>query len=340
MTRIYQVGIDIASATFMACILQGPTKVIAAPKSFANDTAGFDELETWLAEQQVNPANAVLCMEATGVYGEGLAYHLAAHEWWLAVAPPLEVKQAFAPIGHKSDAVDSRQIAEYAARFDDKLYRFVPQEAIFEQIKVLLQLREQYVRQKTAHLNAQQALKRKYVRTPLAEALHKQSSAQLTTHIKTIEAEIKQLFDQDPDLRSKIALLLTIPGVGLLLASHLIILSAALRDPFNPRAVAAHLGICPFQHTSGSSVNRRARSRQFGPATIRKLLHLAARSRRTHHPPSRRYFERKVAAGKPTRLVLNNMANRLVRVACAVLRTRQPYLDEYVSTPPQSLNMA
>ena len=340
MTTRYQVGIDIASATFVACVLQGPTKVTASPKSFANTTRGFDELETWLAKHQVKPANAVLCMEATGVYGEELAYHLSAHDWWLAVAPPLEVKKAFAPIGHKTDAVDSRQIAEYAARFHDKLHRFVPQEAIIEQIKVLLQLREQYVRQKTAHLNAQRALKRKVVRTPVAEALHEQSITQLKEHIKTIEAEIKQLFDQDPDLGSKVALLLTIPGVGLLLASHLVVLTANLRDPFNPRAVAAHLGICPYQHTSGSSVNRRAKSRHFGPATIRKLLHLAARSRRTHHPPSRGYFERKVAAGKPAQVVLNNMANRLVRVACAVLRTQQPYLEDHVSMPSQSLTLA
>jgi transposase len=340
MTTTYQVGIDIASATFVACVLQGPTQVIAAPKSFVNATAGYDELETWLAKHRVQPANAVFCMEATGVYGEGLAYHLTAHEWWLAVAPPLEVKQAFAPIGHKTDAVDSRQIAEYAARFHDKLHRFVPQDTILEQIKVLLQLREQYVRQKTAHLNAQRALRRKFVRTPLAEALHEQSIAQLKNHIQTIEAEIKRLFDQDPDLGSKIALLLTIPGVGLLLASHLVILTAALREPFNPRVVAAHLGICPYQHTSGTSVNRRARSRQFGPSTMRKLLHLAARSRRTHHPPSRGYFERKVADGKPTRLVLNNMANRLVRVVCAVLRSGQPYLEDHVPTSPQSLILA
>ena len=112
-----------------------------------------------------------------------------------------------------------------------------------------------------------------------------------------------------------------------------------MRDPLNPKAVAAYLGISPFQHTSGTSVKRRPTSRHFGPATARKLLHLAARSRRTHHPDSRRYFERKVAAGKPTAVVLNNLANRLVRVICAVLRSRQPYLPDYLSTSPQSLKI-
>jgi transposase len=340
MATTYYVGLDVASASFVACIMQSPIRVVAQPKSFANDTAGFVKLETWLAKHGVQPTHGRLCMEATGVYGEGLAYHLAAHEWWLAVAPPLQVKQAFAPIGHKNDAVDSRQIAEYAARFHDQLQRFVPRKAVLEQIKVLLQLREQYVRQKTMHLNAQRALRRKVLRTPLAEALHEQSIAQLKTHIKTIEAEIRQLIDQDPDLRQKVVLLLTIPGVGLLLASHVVVLTASMRDPFNPRAVAAHLGLSPYERTSGTSVRRRASSRHFGPPTIRKLLHLAARSRCTHHPPSRDYYQRKVGAGKPKRLVLNNMANRLIRTICAVLRTRQRYLPDYQAIPPRRLQTA
>lgn len=340
MATTFYVGMDLAAESFFACIIRAPAQVVAQPKRFTNDTAGHVALEQWLGKQGVTQANGVLCMEATGVYGEGLAYHLAAQDWWLAVAPPLEVKQAFAPIGHKNDPVDSRQIGEYAARFHDRLKRFVPKKAILEQIKVLLQLREQYVRQKTAHLNTRGALRRKVVRTPLAEALLEQSIAQLKTHIKTIEAEIRQLLNQDPDLRQQIALLLTIPGVGLLLASQMVLLTAAMHDPFNPKAVAAHLGLAPYEHRSGSSVRRRSSSRHFGPPAARKLLHLAARSRCTHHPPSRDYYQRKVCTGKPKRLVLNNMANRLIRVICAVLRTRRPYLPDYQAIPPRRLQSA
>lgn len=334
MKTTHYIGIDIASATFMATVIASPTELVAEPKNFGNDTTGFEAFESWLRQLGVTSAHAIVCMEATGVYGEGLAYHLTAQAWWLAVAPPLQVKQAFAPIGHKTDAVDSRQIAEYAYRFRDQLHRFVPKTEIVEQVKVLLQLREQYVRQKTAHLNSLHALNRKVVRTPLAEALLDQSIAQLKTNIKTIETEIKQLFNQDSDFGQQIALLLTIPGVGLLLASHIVLLSVTLRDPFNHRALAAYLGISPYQHSSGSSVRKQPSSRHFGPPTVRKLLHLAARSRRTHHPASRRYFERKVASGKPNSVVLNNLANRLLRVICAVLRSRQPFIHDFVSLPP------
>ena len=127
MTTTYFVGIDIASATFVATVIESPVKSVASPQSFDNNTAGFAALESWLTQLGVTQANAIVCLEATGVYGEGLAYHLTAHQWWLAVAPPLQVKQAFAPIGHKTDAVDSRQIAEYAGSFSRPAPSVCPQ---------------------------------------------------------------------------------------------------------------------------------------------------------------------------------------------------------------------
>jgi transposase len=45
-------------------------------------------------------------MEATGVYGEALAYFVYAQGYLIAVEPPLEVKRAFKPYGPKTDPVD------------------------------------------------------------------------------------------------------------------------------------------------------------------------------------------------------------------------------------------
>ena len=340
MSKQYFVGIDIAAESFVACVLQAPSVLVLAPKEFRNAPAGFDEFLGWLQAQAISAENAILCMEATGVYGEELAYFLAAQDWWLAIHPPLEIKKAFYPVGHKNDAVDSRQIAEVAARFSDRLRRWRPKQALLEQVKMLLTLREQYVRQRTAHRNALRALKRKVVRTPMAERLHQESLQQLTLHIQTIEAEIRRLLEQDPDLHQNLTLLVTIPGVGLLLAAHTLVMMASLHQPYNPRAVAAFIGICPYEHVSGTSVYQRATSRHYGPATMRKLLHLGARSVLTHHATFRHYFERKVAEGKPKTLVLNNIANKLVKIMCAVLRDQQPYMPNHRSVHPKVLKMA
>ena len=334
MKVTHVVGIDVAANSFVASVVTAATKRVGKAVEFTNEPAGFSQFEQWLTKQDLGQEQTILCLEATGVYSEALVYWLTAQEWWVSVLSPLAVKRASAAHGHKNDQVDSRRIGEYGARYRDQLHRFVPKPEILEQVQVLLQVREQYVRQKTANQNSLHALHRKVVRTPLAESLLAESLVQLKRNIKQIEAEIKRLFDQDDDFRQQLLLLMTIPGVGLLLASHMVILAASLQRPLNPKVVSAHLGMAPFEHQSGTSIWRRPSSRRFGPATLRKLLHLAARSRRTHHPPSRAYFERKLLAGKPKRLILNNLANQLIRVMCAVLRNRQPYIPDYQSFPP------
>jgi len=334
MKRTYFVGIDIASETFVASVLTAPDHLLLAAKAFQNDPEGIDQLEAWLLGHAIRREASVVCMEATGVYGETLAHMLTGQGWWVSVHPPLEVKRAFYPTGHKNDAVDSRQIAEYAARFTDRLRQFQPRKTVLEQIKVLLNLREQYVGQKTAHKNALKTIQRKVVRIPLAEKLHQQSIEQLEKHIQTIEKEIKQLLKQDPDLHLKASLLISIQGVGLLLAAHPLILMETLQQPLNPKALAAYIGICPYENTSGKSVKKKPASRHFGPAQMRKLLHLGARSLRTHHPQTREYFIRKAAEGKPNPVIINNIANKLVKIMCAVLRHQKPFIPNYRSVNP------
>lgn len=334
------VGIDIASETFMACVLQAPDKLMLPAREFVNDPKGVADFTAWLQSHAISPETAVMCMEATGVYGELLAYLLSAQGWWLAVQPPLAVKRAFHPVGHKNDAVDSRQIAEYAARYQDRLRRFVPKKAILEHMKALLTLREQYVRQRTAQKNALKAQRRRFVRTPLAEKMLQESIQQLNQNITTLDQEIKNLLKQDPDLHLHAGLLVSIPGVGYLLAAHVLLAMASMDDPLNPRALAAHIGICPYEKKSGKSVHKQSTSRGYGPEELRKLLHLGAMSLRTHRQEFKGYFLRKVAEGKPKGLVLNNLANKLIRIMCAVIRNRTPYIPNYRSVNPLILKGA
>jgi len=335
----YYVGIDMSSASFTVSIGTVPWQIVAEAAEFENNSDGFSAMLNWMERSDIQADRAVLCMEATGVYGEGLAYFLTAKHYRLAIEPPLKVKRAFMPQGHKNDRVDSQQIAEYSYRFYDELHYWQPKEAVLEQIKVLLSTREQFVSQKTVHSNALKTLKRKVVATPLAETLHQQSIDRIKKSIKEIDAEIQRLIDQDPTYGQKIKLLMSIPGVGLLLASNvLLMIEAAPNYPPTHRQLAAHLGICPYEHRSGRSVYKPATSRHYGPAMARKLLYLASLSVRTHNPAFQKYFLRKVAEGKPKKVVLNNIANKLLKIMCAVIRTQTPFIPGYRSVHPALLN--
>jgi len=328
----YFVGIDISSATFVACIGTSPWKVVAKPKEFDNHEDGYASFLNWLEKHKLPIHKTAVCMEATGVYGEGLAYFLAAINYAVAVEPPLNIQRKFPSTGNKNDWQ-----AEYACRYEDKLSFWQPRNEILEKIKQLLTTREQLTVQSTAQKNALHATSRKVVSSSLVEKVHQDMIQQIAKHIKEIDAEIRRLIDSNPTFKQNATLLGSIPGIGLTLTAHLLIIT---QHSLAPRELSAYVGICPYEHKSGTSVNKKSTSRHYGPAATRKLLYLAACSVRIHRKEFRQYFLRKTAEGKPGKLVLNNIQNKLVKIACAVLRTQKPFIPNYVSINPALLQKA
>ena len=333
----YFVGIDMASATFTACVGTMPWAIVVKPETFEKHEDGFASFLGRLKEQNLPPDHTVVCMEATGVYAEGLAYFLYASSYIVAVEPPLNIQRKFPVNGSKNDLQDSQNIAEYACRYTDKLSLWKPRDEILEQVKLLLTTRQQFSAQLTAHKNAFHAANRKKISSELAKKVHTDMIQQITKHIKAIDIEIRRLIDTNPTFKRALLLLLSIPGIGLQLAAHLIIM---MQYSLDPRVLSAFVGICPYQHESGSSIYRNPTSRHYGPPAIRKLLYLAACSVSTHPKEFRQYFARKKAEGKPGKLVLNSIQNKLLKIACAVIRTQKPFIPNYVAVNPLVLNNA
>ena len=336
------VGIDVASMSFTSAVgcMGEKWQIVVRPAQFANEYDSFAKYLHWLQEHEVKPDNSVICMEATGVYNEVLAHFLVANRYRVAIEPPLKVKRAFKPEGHKSDPVDSCQISEYAYRYWDELSLWAPRQELLEQIKTLLTTREQFVAEKAGHHNALLALKRKAVRTPLAERAHEKAIGELKSHVQHLEAEIQRLIDQDPDFRNTVALLISIPGVGMLLAAHILLTIQSGPQPVSPKSLAAFIGICPYEESSGSSLHYTATSRHYGPPGLRKLLFLAAMSVRTHNAQFKTYFLRKLQEGKPKKLIINNIANKLLKIMVAVVRSNTAFIPNYRSVNPGLLRKA
>jgi len=333
----YFVGVDIASATFVSCIRTSVLEVIAEPKEFSNHENGYVSFLSWLEKHTNAVSEIAICMENTGVYSEGLAYFLAATNHAVAVEPPLKIQKKFPISGDKNDPKDSLNIAEYACRYVDKLSFWQPRNEILEQIKLLLTTRQQLIVQSTAHKNALHAVNRKEVYNQIAKKVHQDMIRGITIHIKAIDTEIRDLINSIPTFKQSVLLLDSIPGIGITLASHLLIMT---QNSLDPRKLSAYLGIAPYQHRSGTSVFKKDTSRHYGPAAARGLLYLAACSVSTHREQFKKYFLRKTAEGKPGKLVLNNIQNKLIKIACAVLRTQKPYIPNYVSVNPTCLRKA
>ena len=186
--------------------------------------------------------------------------------------------------------------------------------------------REQLLKQRGANKNSLVALKRKFVKTPFAEKTLRQSIDHLRKQIESIEKEIDKLISKDTDFRQMKSLITTIPSVGNLLYYNLLVSTNGFTNNINHKNLSSYFGIAPHEHTSGSSIIKKTKSQRRGPGRFRKLIYLASLSLRTHNAATKKYFIRKISEGKSPRLVLNNIANKLVKIICAVIRDRKPYI--------------
>lgn len=331
------VGIDIASETLAMSIYEAPSEQVVTKADVPNNDEGFQMMRSWFKEHGIKTAASVICMEATGVYGERLTHYLASEGFQVAVEPPLKVKRAFDQDGHKTDPVDSAQIAEYAYRFFDELRFWEAPTEITEKMKHYLSARELLTKQSVAIQNAIVSYKRHAIQEQQILEMYQNNLALIKEQIKKVERRVDELVKSNPSFHQLSMILVSVCGVGTLLAAYLLVTTNGFQNIHDYKQMAAFLGICPYKFKSGKSVNRKDRSRGFGPAYIRKLLHLAARSMATHNPEFRQYYLRKLAEGKSKSTALNNIGNKLIKICFAVVRDRKPYIKGYRSIHPELL---
>lgn len=141
--------------------------------------------------------------------------------------------------------------------------------------------------------------------------------------IAQIDAEVAAQARADP-VSSR---LMTIPGIGPVTASALV---ASIDDPASfsgPREFAAFLGLVPRQHSSGGKP-RLGRITKMGNSYLRKLLVVGAHAVLHHqarHDDPLRNWTRKLLATKPFKLVAVATANKLARLAFALMRDNTRY---------------
>lgn len=330
------IGIDVACKTFVASIYQNHHELkISTSIDFSNDNIGYRNFINWLTKANATVEDSVICMENTGCYHEKIAYFLVSKNFKVSIEQPLKVKRAFPVVGHKTDSLDSKHIAEYAFRFYDQLNFWSPSSQILEKIKHLLSTRDLLVKQKTALKNANKSYSFHAVQVKLIIQTFEKNIQNLEKQIKTIDQEIQNLINQDPTLKNDSQKLNSITGFGNLLSTHFLLLIKSSDKELNYKSLAAYIGICPYKFESGSSVNKRPRIRHFGSSKTKSLLHMAAMSVAQHDKKYKEYYLRKQNEGKPKMLALNNIANKLIKVALAVLRDNNFYYNkEHFSVNP------
>lgn len=329
---MFSIGLDISDKTFTATSCTYTENTFSyqwEARNFSQDDAGFQAFLAMLQAHGIDAPRCTIIMESTGIYSEAISRFLFERGFSVYVEPPLKIKRAFYERG-KSDPVDSRQIAEYGFRFADKLHAWQPRETLIETLAALLTTREAV----TVYQAGCKATLKGLQRKPNAENLRKvyeKNIEEQKARIKEVDALIDAEIATNPRLFQTYEHVCSIPHVGRLLALNLLLITNGFTEHVDHRQLAAYIGICPFEHQSGSSVYRRPQSDAAGPARLRKLLYLASMRMRAYFPEYKNYYIRKTAEGKSGKLVLNNIANKALKLICGVIRSGKPYINTFKS---------
>ncbi|HZC82433.1 MAG TPA: IS110 family transposase [Nitrospiraceae bacterium] len=157
-----------------------------------------------------------------------------------------------------------------------------------------------------------------------------------TRVLKTIQ-ETRRFYRQDPELSQAMALLKSIPGIGEIVASHLL---ARIGDPQqigNVRQLAGFIGLVPTERSTGDRVARGPITRS-GDGRLRSKLIQAAWSA-IRQDPELRQFYRSVYQRHPrdraARKAIVAVARKLTTRIYAVLKQQRPYVvREIVHSAP------
>lgn len=148
--------------------------------------------------------------------------------------------------------------------------------------------------------------------------------AELGGRVKRVEAELAKIASKQPG----VALLMTIPGVGIRTAEAFCAYVDDIRRFARSRQVGTYFGLVPCQDSSAGR-DRFGHITREGPPTVRKLLCESAWSAVRFNPTLRAFFER-VTKDDPGRrkIAIVATAHRLCRIMAAMLRSGEVWRGE------------
>jgi transposase len=296
-------------------------------KIFANSPDGWKQILSWI--KAMGSKQAHICMEATGRHSLGLALALYDAGHVVSVVNPAQIRDfARTKLGrNKTDKVDAVLIREYAELFRPEPW--APPSPAMRRLCELQTVRAGIVSNRAEWKNRAGSGLGDTTAASVAAA----TIEHFTSQLKAIDKAIAETIDQDPELRGRRDLLLSVIGVGETLAASLL---AEMPEPGVLRRsgeMVAYAGLNPSHHRSGTSIDRPTRISKIGNAALRSSLYMPALSAMRFNPAVAALAMRLKSAGrlKPKQIVVAAMRKLLV-LCFGVLKTGKPF-DPAIAMP-------
>ena len=230
----------------------------------------------------------------------------------------------------KTDEIDARLIAMYGEKMQPAPYK------LRSDTILTLKQKRTVIRQLKKQLIATSNLKGSMEALPFFDPKCKKAIEKTITflekQIKNLEEELAVLAQSE--YKKQMDLLTSIKGIGVTLAAALIMATGGFTYFDNAKQLTRYLGLSPTYQQSGTSVNVKGHINRNGDSSLRSQLYVAAFASLRCNTECKACFDRLRSKGKPGKVALIAVANKLVRQAFAIVTQEKPYVDGFKSAKP------
>jgi transposase len=318
MKEILLVGVDVSKI-----ILDIFIKPAELSMTITNDQKGF---MTWWAEMNkvLTPETKVMVvMEHTGLYSLQFETFLRKTGIDYCKIPALEIKRSLGMTRGKNDKIDAGRIAGYGWLRRNILRADPLIEKSIDELKQLLNLRLKLVRDRAGYINRIKEMKAADCLVGLEQ--QKRIIAFYAQEILILDVAIKAHIAAHAELQKTYDLLLSIKGIGPVIAAYMISNTHNFKRFSSARKFNCYAGIAPFNYQSGTSIKGRSRVSHLANKDTKTLLNLAATCAIRCDEELKTYYERKVSEGKNKMSCINAVRAKMVARMFAVVKRQSPY---------------
>ena len=273
----------------------------------SNDEVGIKEAIKTIKKHKVTR----IVIEATGRLEQPFIMACAKANLPFVIANPVRIKKFAGAINQqaKTDKLDAQLIAYYAEVMKPDLSQLKPED--IRLMSDLLSRRRQLMEMQTMEKNRLQIMPKEIISSikPVLTVMKNQ--------LDKIDNKLQKLIDSRDEYKSKNDIILSIPGVGKVVAFNLISEMPEL-GYINNKEASSLVGVAPFNRESGSyKGNRMIRG---GRSQIRTAMYMAMMSAIQCNRTFKEYYQRLVAAGKPKKVAIIACIRKLVITLNSMVR--------------------
>jgi len=283
--------------------------------SIDNDRSGLRQLITKLKCMTIKSVG----LEATGGYERLAADTLVAAGFTVYYLHPSQVRDFARSMKAraKTDAIDAAIIARYVEMAADILIPHEPDEAR-DCLAELNAYRRMLIAERNSHKSLLDTTGGAVVRRLIQKRLK-----DIAAEIRILEHEIKVHVAEDPRLAEPFARLMSLPGVGPVLAATLLSDLPELGH-IGAKRIASLVGLAPHARQSGQT-DRGGRCGG-GRKSIRDVLYMATLSAiKAKMPHLEPFYRRLSQAGKPFKKVMVAVMRKFLTIINAIIRDKTEF---------------